>query len=296
MLRALRLLSHIPLGIPHPVGAAMGWLAFLASPGYRRRLWNQAGLAGLSVGQRLAAVGQAGKMVAEVPHLWCRPVDQRLERRVRWQGVELLDQAVAEGRGVMLLTPHLGCFEVTAQAYAERHGTQHPVTALYRPAKQAGLATLMTHARNRPGMRVSPATLTGVRQLMRALKQGDTIGVLPDQVPPEGMGEWAPFFGQPAYTMTMASKLAAQTGCALVLLRGERLGMVQRWRQRCDFIVHVSRLPPEQDAAVRQKDLSAATAAMNAVMQALILQCPHQYLWGYNRFKGPRPDILTSEG
>lgn len=294
MSRVFFMLAHWPLGLLQAIGVILGWLAFLLSPSYRRRLWQQAGAAGLSVSQRLAAVMHAGRMVAETPYLWGRPHDKHLGSSVQWRGVERLDAAVAAGRGVMLITPHIGCFEVVAQAYAERHGATHPVTALYRPAKQRWLAHLMTHARNRPGMFTSPATLTGVRQLVRALKGGDTIGILPDQVPPKGMGEWAPFFGTPAYTMTMAGKLIAQTGCTPILMRGERLSWRDRLRHGCDFIVHVDDVPQKQLAALRGHDTLASTVAINEVMEQVIQQCPHQYLWGYNRYKGPRPDILST--
>jgi Kdo2-lipid IVA lauroyltransferase/acyltransferase len=292
--RLFRSLSRWPLWVLHPLGLFMGWLAYGLSPSYRRRLALHTHQAGMSAWQRWQAVGQAGKMVAEVPRLWGRPHLQPLGSSVQWRQVEQLDQAVAEGKGLMLLTPHLGCFEVVAQAYAERHGATQPITALYRPAKQAWLAELMRNARNRPGMITSPATLTGVRQMLRALKSGHTVGLLPDQVPPEGMGEWAPFFGRPAYTMTMAAKLVAQTGCAVVMLRGERLGLGQRLRLGCEYLVHAQRVPAEVEALLKQGDASASAAAINRLMQDQIMQCPTQYLWGYNRYKGPRAEILTS--
>ena len=113
----------------------------------------------------------------------------------------------AQGRGIVFLTPHLGCFEVTAQAYAERCGALGPMTVLYRPARKAVAARLVDAARARPGLATAPATLAGVRQMMRALRRGEAVGLLPDQVPPEGMGVWAPFFGRPAYTMTLAARL-----------------------------------------------------------------------------------------
>jgi KDO2-lipid IV(A) lauroyltransferase len=294
MTRVFFMLAHWPLGLLQAVGVLLGWLAFLLSPSYRRRLWQHARAAGVSVPHRLAAVSHAGRMVAETPHLWGRPQLTTLGERVQWRGAEHLDQAVAAERGVMLLTPHLGCFEVVAQAYAERHGSQHPITAMYRPAKQAWLAELMIHARNRPGMHTSPATLTGVRQLVRALKNGDTIGILPDQVPPEGMGEWAPFFGSPAYTMTMAAKLIAQTGCTPILMRGERLSQWQRWRQGCDFIVHAMPVPADAWVTLREGNPARCATVMNQLMEGVIRECPEQYLWGYNRYKGPRPDILST--
>jgi KDO2-lipid IV(A) lauroyltransferase len=295
MSRVFFALARWPLGVLHPIGSLMGWLAYVLSPTYRRRLAAHASAAGLSRRQRWQAVGHAGKMVAEVPRLWGRPRDQFLGASVAWTTPEAIDQAVAEGHGVIILTPHLGCFEVVAQAYAERHGADKPITALYRPAKQAWLAEVMVHARNRPGMQASPATLSGVRQMLRALKKGETVGLLPDQVPPEGMGAWAPFFGRPAYTMTMAAKLVAQTGAAVVMLRGERLGWRQRHRLGVDYIVHAERVSAEVESLLAAGgDPAQSSAAINRLMEHMIMQCPEQYLWGYNRYKGPRAEILTS--
>lgn len=294
MARLFFMLSRWPLAVLHPLGSLLGWLAYLLSPSYRRRLNAHARQAGLSRRQRWQAVAHAGKMVSESPRLWGRPRDLPLGDSVRWVRPEVVDAALAEGRGLLLLTPHLGCFEITAQAYAERFGAHKPVTALYRPAKQAWLAELMKNARNRPGMLTSPATLSGVRQMLRALKKGETVGLLPDQVPPEGMGVWAPFFGRPAYTMTMAAKLVAQTGCAVVLLRGERLGWRARARHGCDYIVHADRVALETEQVLAGGDAAQSAATVNRLMEEMIMQAPEQYLWGYNRYKGPRAEILTS--
>ena len=294
MLAALQRLSHWPLGLLHPIGAALGWAAYLGSPSYRRRLKAHTDAVGLNRRQRWAAVGHAGKMVGELPLMWGRPAGEAFGDRVQWRHPEVVEQALSEGKGLLLLTPHLGCFEVTAQACAERFGAKQPITALYRPAKQAWLAEMMKDSRNRPGMLTSPATLGGVRQMLRALKSGQTVGLLPDQVPPEGMGAWAPFFGRPAYTMTMAAKLVAQTGCAVVLLRGERLGWLARRTQGCSYVVHASRVPQATHAILAGGDAAQSAAAINRLMEELIMQAPEQYLWGYNRYKGPRADILTS--
>ena len=96
----------------------------------------------------------------------------------------------------MLLTPHLGCFEVTAQAYAERLWRTHADHRALPPGPQALAARAGRAARARPGLATAPASLAGVRQMIRALRRGEAVGLLPDQVPPEGMGVWAPFFGR----------------------------------------------------------------------------------------------------
>jgi len=179
---------------------------------------------------------------------------------------------------VVFLTPHLGCFEVTAQAYAQRFGQQgRPITVLYRPPRKQWLRNLVVSTRERPGMATAPTTMAGVKQMLKALKAGQCVGLLPDQVPPESQGVWAPFFGKDAYTMTLSARLALQTGAVVVLAWGERLA----WGR--GYVVHVR--PMAESLAT---DLVEAAAQINRAMESLILQCPAQYLWGYARYKQPR--------
>jgi KDO2-lipid IV(A) lauroyltransferase len=192
-----------------------------------------------------------------------------------------VEQAYAQGKGVIVLTPHMGCFEVIAQALAQHYAPQHgPLTVLYRPARQPWLAEVMAGARERPGLETAPANLSGVRQMIKALRKSHSVGLLPDQVPPEGMGLWSPFFGQPAYTMTLAARLAQQTGAVPVLVWGERLP----WGR--GFRLHVQAMPQ-----TLSDDLPEAVAQINRAMEALILQHPSQYLWGYARYKQPRAEL-----
>ena len=273
MLFWFRFFSHWPLWALHALGHVGGWLAWLLSPVYRRRFMDNARQAGLGLTQVAPAIGHAGAMSAELPRLWFgAPVP------VQWADDRAAVQAYAGGRGVLFLTPHLGCFEITAQALAERFGAQHgALTVLYRPAREPGLAQVMENARNRPGLEAVPTTLAGVRQMIKALRAGRAVGLLPDQVPPEGMGQWAPFFGKPAYTMTLAARLAAQTGASVVLIWGERLAWGRGYRLHTGTLGH--ELSPDLDVAVVQ---------INQAMERLVLQQPGQYLWGYARYKGPR--------
>jgi Kdo2-lipid IVA lauroyltransferase/acyltransferase len=149
-------------------------------------------------------------------------------------------------------------------------------------ARQAFLRELEETARHRPGLITAPANLSGVRQMLRALKKGEMVGLLPDQVPPEGQGVWAPFFGQPAYTMTLAARLVQQTGAAALVLCCERLPGA------AGFEVHLldmaEPLPVGSDEAAQ---VQAATI-VNRTMEQVIKRWPHQYLWGYHRYKQPR--------
>lgn len=274
-----RILSRCPLWLLHALGAGLGWLSYLLSPSYRRRFRQNSARAGVPWSLARRGIGEAGRMVGELPWLWMRPLDRPLGARVQWVGAECIEAAHARGQGIVFLTPHLGSFEVAAQAYAEHFGARSPITVLYRPARKVWLRPLIEQARQRPGLATAPATLAGVRQLIRALRAGQTVGLLPDQVPPQGMGVWAPFFGHPAYTMTLAARLVAQTGAAVILAFGERLPAGRGYR------VHVAALAePLPDEA------ESAAACINRAMEHLILQSPGQYLWGYNRYKQPRHD------
>ena len=253
----------------HALGALLGWAGYALSPSYRRRLDANAALAGLSAAERRAAVAEAGKLVTELPRLWLRPRDRPIDDPVRWEGEALLDGLLARGKGLVLLTPHMGSFEVSAQAYAERFGARQPITVLYRPARQDWLRELEETARARPALATAPATLAGVRQMLRALKKGETVGLLPDQVPPEGMGVWAPFFGQPAYTMTLAARLVLQTGAAVAVLVTERLP---------SGAGYVVRALPLAEPLPAQVDDAAGALAINRAMEAVIRLKPTQYL------------------
>ena len=284
MFTLIRWLSRWSLPTLHGCGAGLGWLAYALSASYRQRLNAHAALAGLSTAQRRQAVAEAGRLVAELPWLWLRPSDRPLGAVVQWQGDALIAAALDDGRGLVLLTPHLGCFEVCAQAIAERFGGRSRLTAMYRPARQPWLRTLEETARARPGLVTAPAALSGVRQMNRALRKGEAVGLLPDQVPPAGMGVWAPFYGRPAYTMTLAARLVQQTGAALLMIWAERLprgrGYVLRVCQPAQPLPTVA----ANDAALQV----ACATVINAEMARLIAQCPGQYLWGYARYKQPR--------
>jgi Kdo2-lipid IVA lauroyltransferase/acyltransferase len=275
MTLVFKMLSYLPLVVAHGVGWFLGWLAFLGSATYRRRFIANAQQAGLTWPMWVPAVGAAGRLVAELPRLWFGPAVP-----LRWDGAQHIEAALAAGKGVVFLTPHLGCFEVTAQAYAARYGKEHPVTVLFRPARKAWLRVLVGSARERPGLLAAPTTLAGVKQLLKALKQGQCVGLLPDQVPPMSQGVWAPFFGRQAYTMTLSARLATQTGATVLLAWGERLP----WGG--GYVFHV--VPFAEELAGEMQD---AALQINRAMEALVRKAPAQYLWGYARYKQPRDTL-----
>jgi KDO2-lipid IV(A) lauroyltransferase len=273
MTSLFRLLSHLPLWALHGLGWLMGWSAFLGSGDYRRRFLENVDLAGVRPAQWRAAVGESGRLIAELPRLWLGTAAP-----YSWDGAEHVQAALERQRGIVFLTPHLGCFEITAQAYAQRFGARgQPMTVLFRPPRKAWLQAVVAASRQRPGLATAPTTLAGVKQLIKALKSGQCVGLLPDQVPPQGQGVWAPFFGKPAYTMTLSARLALQTGATVLLAWGER----RAWGR--GYVVHVA--PLEQDLST---DMAEAAAQINGAMQKLIMKKPQQYLWGYARYKLPK--------
>lgn len=269
-----------PLGLLHRIGSVAGWLVYLLSSEYRARFKSQARQAGVGARAQRQAIAAAGQMVLELPRLWLGPPVP-----VQWSGEEHIQSAVAAGRGIVFLTPHLGCFEVTAQAYAQRFSAQAgPMTVLYRPARQTWLRKVIAASRSQPGLNTAPANTRGVKQLLKALRAGHAVGLLPDQVPPLGQGIWAPFFGRPAYTMTLAARLALQTRAQVLVAWGERLP------QGLGYRVCVRPFSPPITT-----DIAQATADINASMEHVIQALSSQYLWGYDRYKQPR-DQHTSAG
>ena len=283
-----KLFSYLPLWLAHGMGAALGWVVFALSPTYRRRFLANTQQAGYRFGQVMGAVAHTGRMVAEIPKLWTsdqgKPQNQLESGRqvpFEWDHastITCIESAYQQGKGVIFLTPHLGCFEIVAQALALQFSAQHgPLTVLYRPARKAWMAQLVANSRDRPGLIAVPTNLFGVRQMIKALRKGEAVGLLPDQVPPDGMGLWSGFFGKDAYTMTLAARLAAQTGATVLVGWGRRLS----WGR--GYEIHFHEINQGLDG-----DLATAVQRMNIEMESLIRACPNQYLWGYGRYKQPR--------
>ena len=271
-----RLLSRLPLRWVHALGAALGWLTYLLSPTYRRTLRANLAQAGLDDPPlRRSAIAHAGRQAIEAAWLWQRPAAD-IVGCVQEAEPGRLAALLAERRPLLLLTPHLGSFEASAQYYATQAlAGQRPMTVLFRPPRKEALRRLIGE-RARPGLLLAPASLAGVRMLMRALRGGHTAGILPDQVPSQGEGTWVGFFGRPAYTMTLPARLAAASGARIVFALCERLPAGRGYRLRL--------VPFDEPSS---GDIEQDTQRLNLALEALIRQCPAQYLWGYNRYKTP---------
>lgn len=274
----LKPLARLPLGLFHWVGAALGRVGFFLDKTYARRITENLASSGLSPSAkempalaRLVA-GEIGKSALELLVVWYAP-PPRLHKFIRdVQGWASVEAALAKGRGIIFLTPHLGCFELASVYYSLRH----PLTVLYRPPKLKWLHPLLHSGRQRAQAKLAPTNITGVKRLLHALRRGEAVGLLPDQVPSAGEGVWADFFQRPAYTMTLPWRLAERTGAAVFVISVTRLPHAQGYHMRFEPFA----FPPGLNA-------QSAARLVNQALEGMITQNPTQYLWSYNRYKIP---------
>ncbi|MBS1144259.1 MAG: lysophospholipid acyltransferase family protein [Proteobacteria bacterium] len=271
MVFIFRFLSRLPLRALHLFGAVLGLLTYALSPTYRRHLRENIAQAGLPASLRGKVAAETGKQMVELARIWMRPLEEAIPLVTEVIGWEHVEAAQREGKGIVFLTPHLGCFEITAQ-YVSAYGD---ITVLYRPPKFAVVQELILKGRKRAHLHLAPADLSGVRALIKALKKGQMVGMLPDQAPKTGEGVWLKFFGRYAYTMTLAARLT-ETGAVSLLTWAERLPGGKGYRMRFQ--------PPSVPLAGSTVDRAQQ---INLEIESLIRMCPSQYLWGYNRYKRP---------
>lgn len=264
-------LARRPLATQARIGAWLG-RTMLFSGGMKNRLSDNLKTAGLleRVGLRQAAES-AGQMGIETVALWKTPDDVVL-KRVRhvygWDRViELRDKKI----GVIFLTPHLATFEIASLFI----GSEMPMTAMFRPPKVAWAEPMMRAGRDRLHIKSVPAEMGGIRAMLKALKSGAPIGMLPDQVPTSGDGTFADFFGRPAYTITLVQKLAKSTHATVVMVACVRLP------DGAGYALHFTPLAPFSESP------ETAARELNASVEDAIALAPEQYLWTYNRYKVP---------
>jgi len=279
----LRLAAGLPLLLNHALGAALGWLLWRLPNDARRVAGRNLDLAFADwpAADRAAMLRrnliETGKLFLELGPLWLWP-GARVLALVQGPvaGEEALAAAVRAQSGAILLTPHLGAWEMAGLYYSSRH----PLTILYRPSR-LGLDALSIQGRGRLGGQVVATDARGVRSLLMALRQGEVLGILPDQDPGEEGGVFAPFFGIAASTMTLVSRLALKTGAPVFLTWAERL---PRGR---GYALHLRELPEVSAAAT----LEDSVAALNRGVEAAVRSLPDQYLWAYKRFKTRPPGL-----
>ncbi|MEQ1518017.1 MAG: lysophospholipid acyltransferase family protein [Usitatibacteraceae bacterium] len=278
MIWLFRALGGMPLWLNHRIGFLLGWTAWCLSPRHRRLTRENAGQFAkhmhLSDARPLvrAAIGEQGRGISELAVAWTAP-PERLYSLVReCVGWEHVEAALATKRPMILVTPHLGCYDIAGRYMSGRMS----ITALYRPPKQKWLDTIMQQGRVRAGGETAAADAGGVRTLLRALKNGGNIVILPDQVPGGGDGAWVDFFGRRAYTMTLLPRLAASANAVVLFFFAERLPGGSGYR------IHIEAMPEPFSS-----DRKIAARQTNAMVEKLVAMAPSQYLWAYNRYKHP---------
>ncbi len=259
----------------HKLGSALGWAIYFCSQKSAKIIKYNIKNSKLAIDDAHLKqilnknIAETGKSILETFAIWQKKEPELLTSIKQVHNWDVVEDALKQGSGIIFLTPHLGCFEITSIYY----GSKNPITVLYRPPKIRALEHYILIGRARTGVTLAEANTNGVRKLMQALKKGEAIGILPDQIPSAGEGEWADFFGLPAYTMTLASKLAEKTGATVIMGYGERLA------NGAGYDLHLTQL---DNGAI------ATPALLNKAIEAQIAQKPEQYLWQYNRYKARR--------
>lgn len=196
---------------------------------------------------------------------------ERLMARVsRVTGWELLEAAIANGTGTIIILPHLGNWELVNMLLTK----DYSVTAMFKNPKSELFDNFALKGRQRTGMKMVPADLSGVRALLRSLKSGELVIVLPDQVPQQSLGSFAPFFGEMTLTMNLVTNLIQRTGARAVCCYCKRLP---------DGTYEFRTLLP--DADIYSPDSDTALAALNKSVERCVMDCPEQYQWHYKRYK-----------
>lgn len=196
---------------------------------------------------------------------------ERLLRLVnRVTGEEYLQAAAAAGKGTLILAPHLGNWELLNLHICKRYS----VTTMYQEHKRVSVNSMVRRARQRGGAKLVPAGAGGVRSVLLALGAGEVVSMLPDQVPPDSCGEFAPLFGEPAYTMTLATNLIQRTGATAIFAVCKRVGGGR---------YEIGYQPADED--IYSSDSATALAGLNKSIERCVLDCPEQYQWAYKRYK-----------
>lgn len=277
----MRLLSLLPLRGLQAIARVLGW-GFILTPCRRRSTTitniNLCFTDQSAVWRRQLvrkSLIETTKGILETSAMWLWPAARALRLVRETPGIEYLHAAYQGGKGVILALPHLGMWEIIGLHVSSRY----PMTSLYRPPPMASMDRIMREGRERLGAQLVPTDSAGVRALYKALDQGRVLAILPDQDPSAGSGVFAPFFGIPANTMVLLSRLAQKTGAPVLFAYAERLPKGRGYR------IHYK--PASETIA--STDLQASVTAVNAGVEACVRECPEQYLWCYKRFR-TRPE------
>lgn len=281
----LTALGQLPLPVLHGLGYVLGQILWRVPNKLRRLTLFHLALCFPARSERWRrrvarrSLIESMKAVTEAPAIWFGP---RWRLR-RWIGDAKAAQAFARhreaGKGTIWLTPHQGSWEL-AGLFCAQFG---PITTLYKPQKGPFDAVIQQGRSRLPTAQLVPTEARGVKAVLAALQRGECVGILPDHDPPEGSGQWAPFFGVPAHTMDLVPKLAARSGAAAVFIIAER----RSWGR--GFRFHF--VPAEPDIAGKD-----GVAALNRGVEACVQRLPQQYWWSYRRYRrqpAGAPDVYA---
>ena len=278
----LRLLGLLPLRALHALGADFGWLIGRTDNPMRRKAEHTLSRINTGFGEEKghllrAALIEAGKSFLEIAKIWTADPPRTLALMREVRGGELFDAAL--GKPLIIAAPHLGCWELLNYWLCSRT----KIAIAYRPPRQPELEPLLIRARGGlSAEQVRAEGSAGVRTLFKRLAGGGVVGILPDQEPKQGEGEFAPFFGRPALTMVLLSRLAQRTGATVLFAFAERLPRGE------GYVLHFLPAP----AGIADPDLPTAVAALNRGVENCIRLAPTQYQWHYKRF-GAQPPAGT---
>lgn len=207
----------------------------------------------------------------EIPGIWLGPLESSMARIVQVEGKESVDQAQAEGKGVIIIAPHHGNWEYLGLYLGEHYS----ITNLYKPPKQSWMEAITRKGRERTGSRLEPTNKKGVLAVLKALKAGNMSGILPDQIPDKGNGAaYVPFFGHTVATMTLIPNLLQRGNVVAFAAFAQRL-------KNGDFKIIFR---PAHDN-LYNADETIATTALNQAVEELVTIAPEQYQWEYKRFR-----------
>lgn len=277
----MRLLARLPLRALHGLGAAVGWLLWRLDTRTARFAAVNIALARPDADAATrraltrAALMDAGRSITEIIRVWGGGARRALALVREVEGGELFDAALASGRGVIIAAPHLGCWELLNYWLCSRTR----MAILYRPPRIVALEALLRRVRGDLAPEQVRAEGAGVRTLYKRLAAGGCVGILPDQKPRQGDGQFAPFFGTPALTMVLLPRLAARTGATVLYAFAERLPRGAGFRIRL--------LPAP--AGIDDPDLGRACTALNRGVEQCVELAFSQYQWTYKRFSTHPP-------
>ncbi|MFC1748139.1 lysophospholipid acyltransferase family protein [Pseudomonadota bacterium] len=279
--RVLGLSAKLPLRLNHGLGAFLGKRLARGNATEKRTAQTNIELCfpELSAERKQQLVEQSlietGKTIIESGVIWFSSQQRFFKLVKEVHGEKYLKAGLDNGKGVILSIPHLGNWEAIGM-YCSSH---YPMTSLYRPPRLSGMDDVIRTARQRFGAKLVPTNAKGVKALYQALGNNELVAILPDQDPRENSGQFAPFFGYQANTMTLLSRLAQKTGATVLATYAERLPNGQ------GFAIHFCPTPQE----IHDKDMATSVRALNESVEEVVRRIPQQYQWGYKRFR-TRPE------